>query len=321
MVTINNKKYSALIDTGASASVCSESLYNQIVRSGAKLIAMPTCGLYCITAIGHSKKKVRLQCMMPLKIGKEVIELIFLVIPNLINDLIIGCDFLCQWRASIDFERCILLIRNDMGEQITPFIEEETKEDNNNNNVNNEKQLLEETFFVENINLQNALVARIWNVSVRQHQIPLCEYAHDCEECKAKINDNYLNTCPDVNNDYINEYMRLSVIDINEANTYENIMKNKVMSNQTLNKDEKDRLYKILMKNKKVFSNKLGKCNSYIHKFQVTDVTPFNHKCRPIPSSLIDKVDETIKQMLIDGVIEKVKQYLHKSLVYCTKKG
>ena len=64
-----------------------------------------------------------------------------------------------------------------MGEQITPFIMEETKEDNNNNNVNNEKQLLEETFFVENINLRNALVARIWNVSVRQHQIPLCEFA------------------------------------------------------------------------------------------------------------------------------------------------
>jgi len=31
MVTINNKRYSALVDTGASASVCSESLYNQIV--------------------------------------------------------------------------------------------------------------------------------------------------------------------------------------------------------------------------------------------------------------------------------------------------
>ena len=44
MAIINNKIYAELIDTGASASVCSEALYNQIIRSGAKLIARPTCG-------------------------------------------------------------------------------------------------------------------------------------------------------------------------------------------------------------------------------------------------------------------------------------
>ena len=59
MAIINNKRYAALVDTGASASVCSEALYNLIIRSGAKLIAMPTCGLYCLTATGHSKKKIR----------------------------------------------------------------------------------------------------------------------------------------------------------------------------------------------------------------------------------------------------------------------
>ena len=54
-----------------------------------------------------------------------------------------------------------------------------------------------------------------------------------------------------------------------------------------------------------MFDNRLGKCNSYTHIFEVTDKTPFNHKCRTIPSSLIDKVDETIKQMLPGGVIQK----------------
>ena len=79
--------------------------------------------------------------MMSIKIGEEIIELIFLVIPNLINDLILGCDFLCQWKVSVDFERCILLIRNGMGELITPFIKEEMKEIISSN-VSNEKQLL-----------------------------------------------------------------------------------------------------------------------------------------------------------------------------------
>ena len=52
----NTKPYIALIDIGASASVCSEALYNAIKQSRAKLIAMPTCGLYCSTAIGRKKQ-------------------------------------------------------------------------------------------------------------------------------------------------------------------------------------------------------------------------------------------------------------------------
>jgi hypothetical protein len=61
----------------------------------------------------------------------------------------------------------------------------------------------------------------------------------------------------------------------------------------------------MLIKNKEVFDNRLGKCTSYTHRFEVTVKTPFNHKCRTIPSSLINKADDTIKQMLEDGVIEK----------------
>ena len=56
IMIINEKPYIALIDTGASASVCSEALYNAIKKSGTKLIAMPTCGLYCSTAIGRKKQ-------------------------------------------------------------------------------------------------------------------------------------------------------------------------------------------------------------------------------------------------------------------------
>ena len=102
---INKKLYIALVDTGASASVCSEVLYNAIKQSGVKLIAMPTCGLYCSTAIGHKKQRIKLQCMIPIKIGDRTIEIIVLVIPNLVSDLIIRCNFLSEWETSIDFER------------------------------------------------------------------------------------------------------------------------------------------------------------------------------------------------------------------------
>ena len=229
MAIINNKRYAALVDTGASASACSEVLYNSIIRSGANLIAMPFCGLYCSTAIGHSKKRVRFQCMIPIKIGDKVLEIIFLVIPNLISDLILGCDFLSEWKASVDFERCILLIKNGMGELITPFIKEEMREVISNN-VSKEELLLEETFFVECIGLQETSIARVWNVSDKHYQIPLCSHAHDCEECSNKLNGNYINLCPDTRIEHINECIRLSQINTTEVETYDHIMKAEVIS-------------------------------------------------------------------------------------------
>ena len=164
------------------------------------------------------------------------------------------------------------------------------------NNVSKEEQLLEEKFFVEYIDLQETSVARVWNMSDKHSQIPLCSHAQDCEECCNRINGNYINLCPDTKIDYINECIRLSQINTTEVETYEHIMKAKVISNHMLNEQENERLYQVLIKNKKVFDNRLGKCNSYTHMFEVTDKTPFNHKCRTIPSSLIDKVDETIKK-------------------------
>ena len=71
-----------------------------------------------------------------------MIETIFLVIPNLVSDLIIGCDFLSKWEASIDFERCVLLIKDGMGELITPFINEDMRKEVSKN-ISTEEQLLE----------------------------------------------------------------------------------------------------------------------------------------------------------------------------------
>jgi Retroviral aspartyl protease. len=60
-VTIFARKYIALLDTGATTSVCSEALYNRIKQLGENLIAIPTCGLYCSTAIERKRQRFRLK--------------------------------------------------------------------------------------------------------------------------------------------------------------------------------------------------------------------------------------------------------------------
>ena len=51
----------ALLDTGATTSVWSEALYNRIKQLGENLIAIPTCGLYCSTAIERKRQRFRLK--------------------------------------------------------------------------------------------------------------------------------------------------------------------------------------------------------------------------------------------------------------------
>ena len=191
--------------------------------------------------------------MIPIKIGDRIIEIIFLVIPNLVSDLIIGCDFLIEWEASIDFEKCVLLIKEGMGELITPFINEDVRKEVSEN-VSTEEQLLEETFFVECIDLKETSVVRLRQVSDKYSQLPLCLEAQDCVEYD-RLNGDYINVYPDINIEYNNKCIRLCNIDTTGLKTYELIMRDKINESYMLNDKEKEKLYYVLMKNKKVFDN------------------------------------------------------------------
>ena len=57
--------------------MCSESVYNRIKNLRGKFIEMPTCGLYCSTAIGRKKQMIKVQCMLPVRIGEKTEEIVF----------------------------------------------------------------------------------------------------------------------------------------------------------------------------------------------------------------------------------------------------
>ena len=125
--------------------------------------------------------------------------------------------------ASIDLKRCVLQIKDEMGELVTPFINEEVRKEVSEN-VSINEQLLEETFFVECINLKEMSVVRFRNVPDKYSQLPLCPEAQDCIECSDRLNGDYLSTYPDINIEYNNECIRLYNIDTTRLNTHEDIM-------------------------------------------------------------------------------------------------
>ena len=113
-----------------------------------------------------------------------------------------------------------------MGELVTPFINEEVRKEVSEN-VSIKEQLLEETFFVECINLKEMSVVRFRNVPDKYSQLPLCPEAQDCIECSDRLNGDYLSTYPGINIEYNNECIRLYNIDTTRLNTHEDIMSTK----------------------------------------------------------------------------------------------
>ena len=83
-----------------------------------------------------------------------------------------------------------------------------------------------------------------------------------------------------------------------------NVMIDKVRGVKGISESQREALERVIITNGEIFTSHIGKCNSYIHSFKVYDLSPYNHKSRPIPSSLMPKTDEVIDKMLIEGIIE-----------------
>ena len=91
---------------------------------------------------------------------------------------------------------------------------------------------------------------------------------------------------------------------IDEATSNSDILYEKVQEIKILNKYQKNQLQAVLERNREVFSQRLGLCKTYVHHFEVNDLTPYEYRSRPIPSSMIEDVNKTIQKMLDDHVIE-----------------
>ena len=207
-----------------------------------------------------------------------------------------------NWEALIDFGKNVVQLNDERGAEVAPFINEEERIETSD--VTTQKNLLEETFFAESINVNSVQVVKLRPIVDSSNDTTFCIKEQSCADCIEHLNDNarWLRTNQDK---YIEECIRLCSIDTSTEISHEEVMRRKINESENLGQEEKNKLFGVVMKNRKVFSDKLGRCTSYVHKFEVTDRSPFNHKCRTIPTALIDKIDGAIQQMLEDGVIEK----------------
>ena len=77
-----------------------------------------------------------------------------------------------------------------------------------------------------------------------------------------------------------------------------------IMSNNNLEKQQKEKLTEVLRRYTEFLTTRPGKCKVYEYKFNITDTTPIIGYSRPVPYSARAGVTKQIEQMMKDGILE-----------------
>ena len=292
--------YTCLLDSGSTHTVMNQDLFLQIKQKMPKLQCLPTCGLFCTLAVGARKNKVRGQVLLPIKINNEVYEIIFLIIPHLSVNFILGAETLYKWRAILDFGRKQMKIHVLDRVKEIPFITKD--QDSIDLGSPAEREILEGAFFIEHLSI-NGRVANVLELNDSHdsqlfaqgcNQQPFCDGCEQVAWCHAPARQTGLDTCT----------IQLNHLSTDtESYDIDTVIMEKTEEAVGITEYQRCQLYDVLNKNKELFANRIGRCTSYTHSFTVTDLAPFCHKSRPIPAPLVEKVDREINRMVSEGII------------------
>lgn len=105
-ITIFNNSYTALLDSGASVSAMSETLYNIFKNDPSKfdIPSFPLSSIFLKTAISNKSVKINSQVYVNFNINNFKTHAIFLIVPHLSTPLILGTDWLLENDISLNYK-------------------------------------------------------------------------------------------------------------------------------------------------------------------------------------------------------------------------
>lgn len=106
-ITLFNTPYSALLDSGASVSAISESLFKTLKNdpSKHKIPLLPLTGILLTTALNNKSVKINSQIYLTFFINDYETFGIFLIVPQFSIPLILGTDWVIENSVIIDYNK------------------------------------------------------------------------------------------------------------------------------------------------------------------------------------------------------------------------
>lgn len=105
IVSLFNQQHTALLDSGASVSAISESLYKTIKNdpSKFKIPIYPLTGVFLSTALTGKTSKISIQIFVTIHMNDQSLNAVLLVVPQLTVPLILGNDWLGEHNVLLDY--------------------------------------------------------------------------------------------------------------------------------------------------------------------------------------------------------------------------
>jgi hypothetical protein len=111
-------------------------VYLDLQTSGIEIPTLPVEGVVLITAFGKKSNKIRKQALVEFSLGEDEFETHFLISPQLINEAILGCQFMrdCGIGLNFETEKLTYVIGNQIIER--PFYKPLNVEEGNFEHLN-----------------------------------------------------------------------------------------------------------------------------------------------------------------------------------------
>ena len=233
--------------------------------------------------------------MLSVRVGTGNHDVIFLVVPGLNPEIILGIDMLEVWSAVIDVGNLNMSLSQRGGCEKVQFV---TREVGQTSAGPATEDIASELFFVEKVKVyegDRVSVVNITDPDSYETNIPYSEegkglflyseeHSFDVEE--VEILD------------------ELRVMSMQAHNATENVLRGKIDKIEGITCAQKQSFYYTLRKHADMFTDRIGLCTEYTHTFEVAHPEPYSYKCRTVPMAMMKKTDIAIQKLLDNNIIQ-----------------
>jgi hypothetical protein len=101
----SDMRVKAILDSGSEVNLLAQSIYDRLLDSGMDVPTLLLENFVLATAFAERSNRVKKQAMIEFSIGKDLFEVNFFISPQLVNDAILGCQFMKEKGVSLSFEK------------------------------------------------------------------------------------------------------------------------------------------------------------------------------------------------------------------------
>jgi hypothetical protein len=358
-VTFGNSGFNVIIDTGSQVSVLSEEIYRKLKLQGESIQELPVQSVVLVSAFGNKTARVRRQALIPFRITDEEFENNFLICPQLVNPGLLGADFLCAYKFTIDLGAgCMARTVPGEAPRIVKFSFVSDYEPFKNDDIVTPTDGDEDEVCIQRVTFDGKVLIRPTVVRASPGYWTRRRYPGLSYEEKRQVEEEYGAHGYPENTGEDTVYYDDEIEDEGEEHDYEapcdddleedhgnkgpspenasmdgkrgeqkprcssgneDVINRTLGTLEMLDQDQMVEVEEILRKYHRSFSSIPGRCVDYEYGFEVEDHVPFTAKERPIPYMMREAVREQIEMMIEHGIIEPASSPYSNPLVIVPK--